>query len=912
MADGLGESWDGVQAPMAQTTSGMLAAVDGMQQVGQQAMVLGAAMTGVGVAIVGGFVAGLMTLDDAADRVDDSLAKVASVVTPLSGTVEDASKRMKAAALDWSKAHTQSATDFLDTTYMMISAGLDEVAAVEATRSAMLVATATMGDGASAAALLATIYNNMGDKTKDAAVELAHLGDVVTKTQQTFQFANLDQLNEGLKFGIPTALQFGIGIEELSTIIGQFNNAGLQGSMAGTAFSASMAQMQKASEKLGFAIARNAEGGVDFIGTIKNIENQFGSLADMSPEVMASFQQAFGGEGWRGLSLMIGKSAELEANLGKVRDNANAAAGAAKVIESAGSSLDQILMNNIEAFKVEFADKLAPGFSAFQESVAQTGAALMDWLKANPEVIDTIASALNDLMKAVAGFVPRVLEAVQAVGGWIKENPELVKTIIKVVAAIGAVLAIVGPVVAGIGAFIAAVAAIAAPFLFIVASVVSGWALVAGVVFVAVKAWDWAKGKALAVWNAIGGVVSSAWGTIKQALSGVTSAVMGIWNGVTEHLAGAWRDTVAAFRQNFFLGLFQVFKNFTPVGWLAQAWGKVISALPTIWSTITTSVSTAWEGVKALLAQKWQEVVDGFKSGFIDGFAALFLNFTPAGWITQGLMALGQVVTELMTPVVDWVLGRFSAIGAWAITSWNSIVAALPGVWAAIQAAVQAGIDALLAVFSYFSPVPIFQQAWDALLGWFGSLSLAESGTALLQTLAQGIQAATGLPVEALKGVVTKLRNMLPFSPAKEGPLRDLDKIRLVETIASTVRAQPLVTALSGATVAATQATAAAARYNPIALPDVAVPAGISPGITVPRVPVPEVQPLRVAAPFEPGGRDGGSFAGLPPQLNITIPIAGNATPETVDRLDQWARENALMLYELVQRAASREARGAF
>jgi flagellar biosynthesis component FlhA len=40
---------------------------------------------------------------------------------------------------------------------------------------------------------------------------------------------------------------------------------------------------------------------------------------------------------------------------------------------------------------------------------------------------------------------------------------------------------------------------------------------------------------------------------------------------------------------------------------------------------------------------------------------------------------------------------------------------------------------------------------------------------------------------------VQKIRNLLPFSPAKEGPLRDLHKIKLIQTIADTIKPDPLV-----------------------------------------------------------------------------------------------------------------------
>ena len=37
---------------------------------------------------------------------------------------------------------------------------------------------------------------------------------------------------------------------------------------------------------------------------------------------------------------------------------------------------------------------------------------------------------------------------------------------------------------------------------------------------------------------------------------------------------------------------------------------------------------------------------------------------------------------------------------------------------------------------------------------------------------------------------------MLPFRPAKEGPLRDIHRIRLVETIAESIKPTPLVNAM--------------------------------------------------------------------------------------------------------------------
>ncbi|HEX2871656.1 MAG TPA: phage tail tape measure protein [Polyangiaceae bacterium] len=338
---------------------------------------------GAATAVAGSAAAmGFHTLVGASDAVDDSLAKFSSIVSD-KGEVS----RARESALAWSKAHRDTAVNFLDTSYMMASAGLQGEAAIEGTRAALQVATATMGDGVTAGGLIATLYNNVADKAANAKTEIERLGDVVTKTQQTFQFANLGQLNEGLKYGIPSALQFGIEIEELSAVIGVLNNKGLQGSMAGTAFGASMRSMQKASKALRFDIAQTAAGGVDFTGTVQNIEKRFGRLGDMTDETKQKFALAFGDEGWRGLSLLLANTDDLSKGLAQVKDNAGATARAAAEIESKGSARWTILGNRITALKVGLGDALAPAAEKALGAFGRLVGIGDEWLSTNQALL---------------------------------------------------------------------------------------------------------------------------------------------------------------------------------------------------------------------------------------------------------------------------------------------------------------------------------------------------------------------------------------------------------------------------------------------------------------------------------------------------------------------------------------------
>ena len=54
------------------------------------------------------------------------------------------------------------------------------------------------------------------------------------------------------------------------------------------------------------------------------------------------------------------------------------------------------------------------------------------------------------------------------------------------------------------------------------------------------------------------------------------------------------------------------------------------------------------------------------------------------------------------------------------------------------------------------------------------NIDLAESGRKLLMTLVSGIKSVAMAPYEAVKGAMGAIRNLLPFSDAKEGPLSQL------------------------------------------------------------------------------------------------------------------------------------------
>jgi phage-related minor tail protein len=79
---------------------------------------------------------------------------------------------------------------------------------------------------------------------------------------------------------------------------------------------------------------------------------------------------------------------------------------------------------------------------------------------------------------------------------------------------------------------------------------------------------------------------------------------------------------------------------------------------------------------------------------------------------------------------------------------------------------------------------------------------LYQAGKNMINSLWEGIKSMIMQPINAVKGMVKKIRDFLPFSPAKEGPLRDIHRIRLVETISQNIKPGPVINAMKKVTAA--------------------------------------------------------------------------------------------------------------
>ena len=738
---GIGESLQGLQANtgLLQTASSLGLMAASTEQYRQK------------------LVASLAEPSRKAGELEQSLAAATTVMNAgntIDGSVAKTYDLLREQALAWASGHAEgsriasvSASEYASTTYSMLSAGLKADAAIAATNRSLILAKGTMGDNKTAADLLAISYNTMGDKTADIDSEMSRLADTIANTQATFQIANLGQLNEGLKYGIPVAQKYGIAWTELNTIIGQLNTSGLSGSLAGTSLSSMMAQMNKASGKLGFNIAYNEQGGTDVIATLENIQKKFGDVTKLAPNVQMAFDEAFGTEGGRALTLLSASLESLKANYGQI---------------GASDGQSTMMAERMSDSFVEQAKRMENARSALQSQLGESTNKIQGQLMGVQTAWYNMAGAMlstpiGEKLSTLVSGGTLATSALLKVGGTALNTTAQIATIAAMGGKAGGMLNLLkssatllaspliglGHGLAKIGGGImAALPAMGAWITSMFSAAAAHWAVIAPValivagvialgvaIFMIVKHWDSIKAAAVGAWEGI----KTAWGAAGQWLGGVwdsvTAGVMGAWQGVKQWFAGLWDSitggAVAAF------------------DWIV---GKI--------TAVATAIKQPFTWIK--------DKIGGLFGGDDSQQAPLEAPQVAASPIGQAPALAGEPKKGVGTWIKDKVGGLFGR---------NEGKAAMDAMAAGIEGQAPVLADTTASAFGQTSA---FIPHSDAKRGPFSTLTA--SGRAIPATLAKGLSQGGALLTRASENLFARVQvaspaaNVLQFpTPEQEG-----------------------------------------------------------------------------------------------------------------------------------------------
>lgn len=214
---------------------------------------------------------------------------------------------------------------------------------------------------------------------------------------------------------------------------------------------------------------------------------------------------------------------------------------------------------------------------------------------------------------------------------------------------------------------------------------------------------------------------------------------------------------------------------FSPFVWLSRT--KLVRALTS--AVIENSIAMlSWIKAK-ILAVNWGSILRNtllfLRIAFFNIIAVIraftiTLFTTPIGWFILGITAIvgvGYLLYRNWDRVVKWLSSAWN----WLKENWKKLA------------------QAILLTNPFTAVIITINNFVNKIFG----INLFEAGKKILTTLAEGIQSVANKPVEVMKTIVQKIRNLLPFSPAKEGPLRDIHRIKLIETIAEGIKPEPII-----------------------------------------------------------------------------------------------------------------------
>ena len=201
---------------------------------------------------------------------------------------------------------------------------------------------------------------------------------------------------------------------------------------------------------------------------------------------------------------------------------------------------------------------------------------------------------------------------------------------------------------------------------------------------------------------------------------------------------------------------------------ITTVWNAIKTTISTIMGAISNTISTVWNSIKTIVTT----VVNGVKSAVTTGFNAIkTVISTVMSSISTTISSIWNLISGVVSTVVNSIKTTISTI-------FNSMAGIVTTAMSSVKEAVSTGITG----------------AYNAVLNKVSDFKNA--GTKIVTSIADGIRGAMSKVTDAIGSVVSNIRDRLPFSPAKVGPLSDLDRLNFGGPISDSLdRAMPDVQA---------------------------------------------------------------------------------------------------------------------
>jgi phage-related protein len=204
------------------------------------------------------------------------------------------------------------------------------------------------------------------------------------------------------------------------------------------------------------------------------------------------------------------------------------------------------------------------------------------------------------------------------------------------------------------------------------------------------------------------------------------------------------------------------------IGWIVTNWPKIQSVIVGAFMAVYNIVAPVIGLILSNIVNAFTMVAAWFMK-YWPGIQRLFILFW--AWIGPYVMAILQVIWSIVKNGFMLVMSIIKNV-------WLMVTGIIQIAWGIISGILGVGLALLVGDWggAWDAMLGMLTNVWDGIKKFFTGLGglFYDSGKAIISTLVDGIKAMAMAPVNAIKNVLGKVRDFLPFSDAKKGPLSEL------------------------------------------------------------------------------------------------------------------------------------------
>lgn len=439
-----------------------------------------------------------------------------------------------------------------------------------------------------------------------------------------------------------------------------------------------------------------------------------------------------------------------------------------------------------------FTGSFLPAMQGVWESITEGWQSLVEWASS---VGDGIAAAWEWLSERTSAIWDSIMNVLRSFGEWISTHFGPIFTALgDLFAAIGELIVSIWqgvwdffvniwnatgqPVIDMIGV---ALQAVGQWFQEVWQNVVNGWNAVGAPIFEAIKqVFVMLYETVVTIFTGIVEVITSYFTTVWTIISTIVTSIWevivtvftGIWQTITTVVQGIWQTISSVFTMigQFFVAIWNAIKATVEaaLAFIASIIRGVTQAIrgdwTGAWNTIKNAFSTVWNAIRSITTT-FTNAIRVAITGFLNAVKSIWTSVwnSVRSIFSSVWNGIRSIVTSMVSTIRNAISSFLSSVRSSWSSGWNAVRNLTSNVINSVRNVIRNGLNN---VVNFIRTIP--SRIWG-IFSNIGSLLLS-AGSSLVNGFLRGVQNAWGRLTGWIKNGIARIRNMFPFSPAKEGP----------------------------------------------------------------------------------------------------------------------------------------------